>query len=132
MDHLSETQLTTLRTKLETERTELLERVESKAGELSEASTNEPQDIEDAAAAEAGSFRTNSLHERDRARLAEVEAALARMGDGSYGICEDSDEEIPYRRLEVEPTTRYTVAAQEQRERESGVRDPHAKEPIGY
>ena len=83
-------------------------------------------------AEEAGSFRANTLRERERGQLTEVDAALARMRDGTYGICEDSDDPIPYRRLLAEPTTRYTVAAQEQRERERGIRDPHGDEPIGY
>ncbi|OMG01178.1 TraR/DksA C4-type zinc finger protein [Paenibacillus sp. FSL R7-0337] len=41
--------------------------------------------------------------------LTEVEAALARMDDGTYGICEASKQEIPYERLEAIPYTRYTV-----------------------
>jgi DnaK suppressor protein len=132
MDHLTTAQIASLRAKLETERERLIARLAGEAEELAEPPNAEPGDIEDAAAEEAGSFRANSLHERDRAQLAEVEAALARIHDGTYGICEDTDEPIPYRRLDAEPTTRYTVAAQEQRERERGVRDPHGNEPIGY
>lgn len=132
MDHLTPAQLATLRAKLEAERELLTARLSTDAEELAETPPADPGDIEDAAAEEAGSFRAISLRERDRAQLAEVEAALARMNDGTYGICEDTDEPIPYRRLEAEPTTRFTVAAQELREREAGVRDRHGNEPIGY
>jgi DnaK suppressor protein len=132
MDHLTTEQLATLRAKLEAEREQISARLAGEDEELTEPLTTEPGDIEDAAAGEAGSFRTISLRERDRAQLAEIDAALARMHDGSYGICEDTDEPISFRRLEAEPTTRYTVAAQEQREREEGVRDRHGNEPMGY
>jgi DnaK suppressor protein len=132
MDHLTPDQIATLRAKLETERDRISNRLTDDATELSETVAADPGDIEDAAADEAGSFRTNTLRERERVRLDEIEAALARMHDGSYGICEDTDEPIPYRRLELEPTTRFTVAALEQREREQVTRDPHGDEPIGY
>lgn len=132
MDHLTPTQIATLRAKLEAERERLANRLANDATELAATVTAEPGDIEDHAAEEAGSFTTNSLRERERLQLDEIEAALTRMYEGSYGICEDTDEPIPYRRLELEPTTRFTVAALEQRELEQGVRDPHGDEPIGY
>lgn len=132
MDHLTEAQLATLRAKLDTEAEQLRARLAEAAEALAATEAPDPQDIEDAAADEAGRFRSTQLRERERRRLAEVEAALARMDDESYGICEDSGDEIPYRRLELEPTTRFTVEAQEQRERERGVADPHADEPVGY
>lgn len=132
MDHLTPTQIATLRAKLEAERDRISQRLTSDATELAETVASDPGDIEDHAADEAGSFRTNTLRERERLQLDEIEAALTRMHEGSYGICEDTDEPIPYRRLELEPTTRFTVAALEQREHEQGVRDPHGDEPIGY
>jgi DnaK suppressor protein len=36
-------------------------------------------------------------------RLSEIDSALARLDDGSYGICADCGKEIPPRRLEVYP-----------------------------
>ena len=36
-------------------------------------------------------------------RLAEIDSALARLDDGSYGICADCQKDIPPRRLEVYP-----------------------------
>ena len=58
------------------------------------------------------------LYERYQQRLREVEAALARMDDGTYGICEETGDPIPYGRLLAEPTARYTIEAQELLERE--------------
>lgn len=51
-------------------------------------------------------------------RLAEIDDALQRIKDGTYGICEGTGEPIPKRRLEVFPAARYTVAYQEKLEKE--------------
>ena len=131
MDHLSPAQLEILRAKLEAELAQLDRHLAEEARALADTPEAEPGDIEDAAASEAGRFAANSLLERVHQRRAAVEAALARMADGSYGICEDTDDEIPFRRLELRPTTRYSVEAQAEREAE-GVHDPHADEPIVY
>jgi DnaK suppressor protein len=132
MDHLSAAQIASLRAKLESEATDLRERIAADRVEMVEDVNPDPGDIEDAASADAMRFRTKSLLDRDRARLAEVEAALARIDAGEYGICEDSDDPIPFRRLELEPTTRFTVEALEQRESEAEARDTHGDEPVGY
>jgi DnaK suppressor protein len=59
---------------------------------------------------------------KDQSLSAEVEAALKRMDDGSYGLCEGTDEPIGFRRLEARPWTRYSVGYQEQLEREERAR----------
>ncbi len=43
-------------------------------------------------------------------RLAEIEAALARLGTGAYGLCEGCGRAIPAERLEVRPDARRCVA----------------------
>jgi RNA polymerase-binding transcription factor DksA len=48
--------------------------------------------------------------------LAEVEAALRRIREGRYGICEDTGARIPAARLRALPWTRFTRAAAERRE----------------
>ena len=55
----------------------------------------------------------------DRRRLRDVEAALRRMDAGSYGICEDTGDPIPYERLRSQPTATLTAEAQADRELES-------------
>ena len=57
-------------------------------------------------------------HEIDSRALAEVDAALARIDAGSYGICIDCGREIPRERLDALPqATRYIGC--EQRFRQS-------------
>ncbi len=43
----------------------------------------------------------------ERERLAEVEAALKRQAEGTYGLCEKCARPIPIERLQVVPWTRY-------------------------
>ncbi len=50
--------------------------------------------------------------------LREIEGALAKFDEGTYGICEGTEEPIERRRLEARPWTRYSVAYKEQLERE--------------
>jgi DnaK suppressor protein len=132
MEHLSEEQIGILRAKLEVEAAELIDRLNNDGQELLENVNPDPGDIEDSASADAMRFRSKSLLDRDRARLAEVEAAIDRIEAGTYGICEDTDDPIPFRRLEAEPTTRYTVEALEAREGEGPEREPPGEGPGGY
>lgn len=50
--------------------------------------------------------------------LREIEDAIGKFEDGSYGLCEGTGEQIERRRLEARPWTRYSVAYKEQLERE--------------
>lgn len=57
--------------------------------------------------------------------LKEIEAALGKFENGTYGICEGTDEPIERRRLEARPWTRYSVAYKEQLERDKKGRASH-------
>ena len=50
-------------------------------------------------------------------RLHDVERALEKIEEGTYGICDDTGEEIPKGRLEAVPEAIRTVEAQERLER---------------
>ncbi len=56
------------------------------------------------------------VQRRDRHLLKEIESALAKFEEGTYGICEDTEEPIDEGRLEAQPWTRYCVEAAELRE----------------
>lgn len=51
-------------------------------------------------------------------RLEDVERALEKIEEGSYGVCEDTEERIPKGRLEAAPEAIRTVEAQQRFERE--------------
>ena len=74
---------------------------------------NRLEDTDDWAAADAMAHQDIALVSRDLAELAEVEAALARLADGSYGECADCGMSIPAARLLAYPTARRCVTCQE-------------------
>ena len=55
--------------------------------------------------------------ERTHVLLHQIEQALVRLDNGTYGYCEDTGEPIDLRRLEAQPTATLTTTAQAQRER---------------
>jgi DnaK suppressor protein len=60
-----------------------------------------------------------NVQERDRWLLKEIEHALSKFEDGTYGLCEDTEEPIDEGRLEAAPYTRYCVEAAELREKQA-------------
>lgn len=51
--------------------------------------------------------------DRESLRLREVRAALARIEDGTYGVCLSCEEPIPKKRLDALPWAAYCVRCQE-------------------
>ncbi|MEO5668380.1 MAG: TraR/DksA family transcriptional regulator [Bdellovibrionota bacterium] len=58
-----------------------------------------------------------NVQARDRFLLQEIEHALSKFEESTYGLCEDTEEPIDEGRLDAQPWTRYCVEAQEERER---------------
>lgn len=52
---------------------------------------------------------TLGLMEKDRNLLREINSALAKIQDGSYGICEGTGNPINKPRLEAQPWARYSI-----------------------
>ena len=57
-----------------------------------------------------------SMHERLRNQLLEIESALARIENGSFGYCEETEEVIEEERLRAIPWTRLSIEGAEIRE----------------
>ena len=60
-----------------------------------------------------------SLVSGEQEALAEIEAAIKRVHDGTYGICESTQKPIAKERLLAVPFTRYSAEAKKQVERHS-------------
>jgi DnaK suppressor protein len=58
-----------------------------------------------------------SLEENSEHVLAEIDAALKRIDDGTYGICTNRGEQIPVERLEARPYATLCIDCQRERER---------------
>jgi DnaK suppressor protein len=78
-------------------------------------------DITDRATSETD--RAQELRARDRQRklVGKIDAAIARLEDGSYGYCEETGEPIGLRRLEARLIATLSIEAQERHERRERV-----------
>ncbi len=67
--------------------------------------------------------RALELRARDRQRklIAKIDAALARIEDGTYGFCEETGEPIGLKRLDARPIATLSLEAQERHERRERV-----------
>ena len=55
--------------------------------------------------------------DRESNLLRNVRSALARMADGSYGVCLHCEEDIKQKRLDAVPWTKYCIRCQEAADR---------------
>ncbi|MCB1196408.1 TraR/DksA C4-type zinc finger protein [bacterium] len=60
---------------------------------------------------------TFDLVSNERNLLKEIDAALERIDNGTYGVCEVSGEEISVSRLEAIPYTRISIKVAQEQER---------------
>ena len=83
--------------------------------------TAQHSDLADRATSE--SERALELRTRDRQRklINKIDAAIARIDDGSYGYCEETGEPISLRRLDARPIATLSLEAQERHERRERV-----------
>ena len=78
-------------------------------------------DIADRASSETD--RAIELRARDRQRklISKIDAALARIEEGTYGYCEETGEPISLKRLAARPIATLSIEAQERHERRERV-----------
>ncbi|MDQ3473657.1 MAG: TraR/DksA family transcriptional regulator [Acidobacteriota bacterium] len=63
------------------------------------------------------------LGDRESQMIADIDQALLRIKEGSYGICARCNKPIDERRLEAVPTARYDAACQTQLEQSRSASD---------
>lgn len=113
---MNERQRTYFRNKLVAWKEEILRQNQETLHGLHEDS---PQfaDVADRATSETD--RALELRARDRQRklMAKIDAALARIEEGTYGYCEETGEPISLKRLDARPIATMSLEAQEKKER---------------
>ena len=77
-----------------------------------------PKDDADHASLSVGSDIDSAIIEQQRQELSEIELALDKIRNGSYGICEMCEDEISVERLEVKNFARYCITCREITENE--------------
>jgi DnaK suppressor protein len=76
------------------------------------AGTGYPQDPADAGSTLSEADRTEAILHSARAQRAEVQAALSRIEENSYGQCVDCGQDIPEGRLDARPDAARCVGCQ--------------------
>ena len=104
---------------LEEKRTELVEALKSRRSGSSQGEQRQGTgDEADQASEDAEVALETRLMDRDAKLLREVERALEKVRNDTFGLCEGTEEPIGYARLKLRPWTRYSVTYKEELERE--------------
>ena len=115
--HMEKKRLESYRKKLQARREELMKSIARTEEAGRQADEDTTVDLADKAA---NSYTKEFLFgqtDTDRNTLQLIEAALARMKAGSYGLCASCENEIQVKRLDAVPWTKHCLACQEKQEK---------------
>lgn len=104
---------------LQNMRSQLLRSVQQDIRAGREQSKDEGMDTYDIASESRDREINFILTDRDRDKLQAIDDALARIDDGSYGLCESCEADVAEGRLEALPFTRLCINCQADREKEA-------------
>jgi len=82
-------------------------------------STDDLSDEADLATSVINQQVTFSMRQREITKLKQIDEALYRIEQGTFGFCEECDEEIGEKRLHNQPWTSLCIAHAEEKEREN-------------
>jgi DnaK suppressor protein len=102
---------------LEDSRTALLESAKKTLMEESNFDTDDLPDEIDQASSEYAQSMIFRLRDREKFLLQKIEKALARIEDGTFGVCERCEEDIAQKRLEARPVTTLCIRCKEEQEK---------------
>ncbi len=115
-------QLEALRSKLEQMRQDILRDTEQTINEMTTQAGNIPDPTDRASVESDRSFELR-LRSRERKLMDKIDEALARMEEGTYGICDSCGVNIGIKRLEARPVAKFCIECktrQEKEEKEQG------------
>lgn len=104
---------------------EMLEEAQQKGDSTIEELTDSNEifaDPADRATAESDRAFTLRIRDRERRLIRKIQAALQRIEDGSYGLCEECGEEIGVPRLKARPVTRLCINCKSKQEEDEHLR----------
>jgi DnaK suppressor protein len=104
---------------LEEMKTKLLGEFDSELRAEREANKDEGMDTYDLASEERDREINFILSDRERVKIKQIDDALARLDDGTYGECESCGLEIAEERLQALPFTRLCRDCQQEQEKEA-------------
>src|SRR5579864_1112061 len=111
--------LTNLRQNLLEMKNKLVTEIDSELKAEREGNKDEGMDTYDLASEERDREINFILSDRERVKIKQIDDALLRLEDGSYGVCESCGLEVAEERLEAMPFTRLCRDCQQDMEREA-------------
>ena len=101
---------------------ELLTETNETAGGMTDFGNHSPDPL-DRASAESHTAFAFRIRERESVLIKKIEHALSRLEDGTFGICEECDEEISEGRLQARPVATLCIKCKEKEETAERIRE---------
>ena len=105
------------KTLLTDKRDEILKKAKQTLEQNMALDTDDLPDEMDLASSEYLQSFTFRLRGREKAFLEKIQKALAKIDEGTFGVCEECSEEISVKRLEARPETTLCIRCKEDQER---------------
>lgn len=114
---MNKAQLKKFKVLLEARRDEILKKAQQTLSDDMALDANDLPDEMDLASSEYLQSFTFRLRGREKSFLDKIDKALAKIEDGSFGKCEECEEEVSLKRLEARPETSLCIRCKEDQER---------------
>ena len=114
---MNKAQLKKFKALLEAKRDEIIKKAKQTLNEDMQLDSSDLPDEMDLASSEYLQSFTFRLRGREKSFLDKIQKALIKIEDGTFGRCEECDEEIQTKRLEARPETTLCIRCKEDQER---------------
>lgn len=114
---MNKAQLKKYKALLETKRDEIVKKAKQTLSEDMSLDASDLPDEMDLASSEYLQSFTFRLRGREKSFLDKIEKALIKIEEGTFGKCEECEEEISVKRLEARPETTLCIRCKEDQER---------------
>ena len=108
----------TIKEMLLKKREDLVQEISRRSKASTESGAQDIGDLLDSVSEERTRELDMILTDREKRKLAQIDDAIERIDENTYGLCEDCGVKIPKARLRVLPFAKYCVECQEKTERE--------------
>jgi len=108
----------TIKVMLLKKREDLVQEIARRSKVSTESGAQDIGDILDSVSEERTRELDMILTDREKRKLAQIDDAIERIDENTYGLCEDCGVKIPKARLKVLPFAKYCIECQEKTERE--------------
>lgn len=114
--YMNDSQLSYFKQLLTMWKNDLIDEVDRTVVHMKDEASNFP-DPNDRATQESEFGLELRTRDRERKLLKKISSALVRIGEGDYGYCDETGEEIGLKRLQARPVATLSLEAQERREK---------------